>query len=175
MIQTLAFYFFSAVCLALFGISIFSKNVLYALSALAGGMVFMSGFFFLLDAEFLGVVQIIVYTGAVIVLYGFALVFLGADKNVSEPKKGARLFFALSGVIAFLLVIIVLGAVVANNVETLKILNTDDTEALGMIIFTKYLAIFELAAVMLLVAMICAIVLAHKQMDASLSYEESEG
>jgi len=44
-----------------------------------------------------------------------------------------------------------------------------------MIIFTKYLAIFELAAVMLLVAMICAIVLAHKQMDASLSYEESEG
>jgi len=166
MIQTLAFYFFSAVCLALFGISVFSKNVLYALSALAGGMVFMSGFFFLLDAEFLGVVQIIVYTGAVIVLYGFALMFLGADKNVSEPKKG---------VIAFLRVIIVLGAVVANNVETLKILNTDDTEALGMIIFTKYLAIFELAAVMLLVAMICAIVLAHKQMDASLSYEESEG
>ena len=45
MIQTLAFYFFSAVCLALFGISVFSKNVLYALSALAGGMVFMSGFF----------------------------------------------------------------------------------------------------------------------------------
>ena len=172
MIQTLAFYFFSAVCLALFGISVFSKNVLYALSTLAGGMVFMSGFFFLLDAEFLGVVQIIVYTGAVIVLYGFALMFLGADKNVSEPKKGARLFFALSGVIAFLLVII---AVVANNVETLKILNTDDTEALGMIIFTKYLAIFELAAVMLLVAMICAIVLAHKQMDANLSYEESEG
>ena len=77
--------------------------------------------------------------------------------------------------VAFLLVIIVLGAVVANNVETLKILNTDDTEALGMIIFTKYLAIFELAAVMLLVAMICAIVLAHKQMDASLTYEESEG
>jgi len=88
MIQTLAFYFFSAVCLALFCIRGFSKNVLYALSALAGGMVFMSGFFFLLDAEFLGVVQIIVYTGAVIVLYGFALMFLGADKNVSEPKKG---------------------------------------------------------------------------------------
>ena len=61
MIQTLAFYFFSAVCLALFGISVFSKNVLYALSALAGGMVFMSGFFFLLDAEFLGVAQIIFY------------------------------------------------------------------------------------------------------------------
>ena len=70
--------------------------------------------------------------------------------------------------------LVVLGAVVANNVETLKILNADDTEALGTIIFTRYLAIFELVAVMLLAAMICAIVLAHKQMDVSLSYEESE-
>lgn len=175
MIETVAFYFFAASSLALFAISVFSKNVLYALSALAGGMILMSGFFFLLGAEFLGVVQIIVYAGAVAVLYGFALMFLGTSKPVSEAKKGAKLFFALSGAIALLLTLVVLGAVVANNVETLKILNADDTEALGTIIFTRYLAIFELVAVMLLAAMICAIVLAHKQMDVSLSYEESEG
>ena len=61
MIETVAFYFFAASSLALFAISVFSKNVLYALSALAGGMILMSGFFFLLGAVFADKVENIEY------------------------------------------------------------------------------------------------------------------
>ncbi|MBR6952256.1 MAG: NADH-quinone oxidoreductase subunit J, partial [Campylobacter sp.] len=68
MFEIFSFYFFGALSLAFFAISIFSKNVLYAMSALAAGMIFISGLFFLLGAEFLGVMQIMVYCGAVMVL-----------------------------------------------------------------------------------------------------------
>ena len=60
MYETIAFYIFSALTIGMFTIVVMSKNALYAMSALAGGMIFISGFFFILGAEFLGVVQITV-------------------------------------------------------------------------------------------------------------------
>jgi NADH-quinone oxidoreductase subunit J len=65
MFEAIAFYTFSILTIVMFLIVVFSKNALYAMSALAGGMIFISGFFFMLDAEFLGIVQIVVYSGAV--------------------------------------------------------------------------------------------------------------
>lgn len=66
--------------------------MLYSLSALAGGMVFLSGFYFLLDAEFLGVIQIIVYSGAVLGLYSFAMMFLMLLKNLKNNLKLKKVF-----------------------------------------------------------------------------------
>ena len=54
MYEVIAFYVFAALTIGMFGIVVMSKNALYAMSALAGGMIFISGFFFILDAEFLG-------------------------------------------------------------------------------------------------------------------------
>ncbi|MBP3224304.1 MAG: NADH-quinone oxidoreductase subunit J [Campylobacter sp.] len=173
MIEAFAFYFFAILTLGLFSVSVFSRNLLYAMSALAGGMIFLSGFFFLLGAEFLGVVQIIVYTGAVMVLYGFSLMFFDASKNVKESTKHAKIFYTLAVFIALLLVLIISGALIANDAPSLKIPNSDNIQAIGTLLFTKYLLIFEVVAIMLLVAMICAIVLTHKQMDICQSYEES--
>ena len=68
MYEVIAFYVFAALTIGMFSIVVMTKNALYAMSALAGGMIFVSGFFFILDAEFLGVVQITVYSGAIMAL-----------------------------------------------------------------------------------------------------------
>jgi len=78
MYEFIAFYIFAISTVVLFGITALSKNVLYAMTSLAGGMIMISGFFFLLGADFLGVVQLIVYVGAVMALYSFAMMFFDA-------------------------------------------------------------------------------------------------
>ena len=110
MYESFAFYLFSALVLVSFSFSVFCKNALNAVSALAAGMVFISAIFFLLGAEFLGVVQIIVYTGAVVVLYAFAMMFFDSSKEC-EPKsnKKAKItIYLLSSFIALLLIFIFL-------------------------------------------------------------------
>ena len=71
MFEAIAFYFFMVLSIVAFLVVVSTSNILYALTALASGMIFISSFFFLLGAEFLGVVQIAVYTGAVVVMYAF--------------------------------------------------------------------------------------------------------
>ena len=62
MFEAIAFYVFGALCLCAFLIVVMSNNILYALTSLAFGMILVSGLFFLLHADFLGVVQITIYT-----------------------------------------------------------------------------------------------------------------
>lgn len=165
MFEIVAFYFFAVMSVGLFGVSVFSKNVLYAMSALAGGMIFISGLFFLLGAEFLGVVQIIVYTGAVMVLYAFSLMIFDASKDVKESKSN-KLIYTMAFISFLLILFIVIAPSIALNshINYVEITSFDNTEVLGMVLFTRYLLLFELVAIMLLVAMICAIILAHKDM-----------
>ena len=113
MYESFAFYLFSALVLVSFSFSVFCKNALNAVSALAAGMVFISAIFFLLGAEFLGVVQIIVYTGAVVVLYAFAMMFFDSSKEC-EPKssKKAKItIYLLSSFIALILIFIFLAPI----------------------------------------------------------------
>ncbi|CZE46062.1 NADH-quinone oxidoreductase subunit J [Campylobacter geochelonis] len=167
MIEILGFYFFAITSISLFAISVFSKRTLYAMSALAGGMIFVSGFFFMLNAEFLGIVQIIVYTGAVMVLYAFSMMFFDAQVEVPEKTKSYKLIYSLSIFSALLLFLMILAPVVGTNLkpEYAIVEGVGNTELIGLVVFTKYLVVFELVAVMLLVAMICGIILAHKDMQ----------
>ena len=82
MYEVIAFYVFAALTVGMFSIVVMTKNALYAMSALAGGMIFVSGFFFILDAEFLGVVQIPVYSGAIMALYAFGMMFFDTTRDV---------------------------------------------------------------------------------------------
>jgi len=84
MYEQIAFYLFATLTVILFFITVMSKNVLYAMTSLAAGMVLISGFFFLLGADFLGVVQLIVYVGAVMALYAFAMMFFDATKDIKH-------------------------------------------------------------------------------------------
>jgi len=171
MIEAIAFYLFAALTIVMFTIVVMTKNALYAMSALAAGMIFISAFFFLLDADFLGVVQIIVYSGAVMALYAFAMIFMDTTKEVKEKNPSKKIVFFLSGMVALLLVLILLTPIISDKVKALYPMSDEvgNTEAVGIVLFTKYLVPFEVAAIMLLVAMIAGIVLASKRMDESIT------
>jgi len=106
MFEVIAFYTFSILTIIMFGIVVFSKNALYAMSALAGGMIFIAGFFFLLGAEFLGVVQIVVYSGAVMALYAFGMMFFDTTRDVKENIHYKKVLYTLSIIAAILIVVI---------------------------------------------------------------------
>ncbi|WP_428026178.1 NADH-quinone oxidoreductase subunit J [Arcobacter sp.] len=171
MFEIVAFYLFAILTIVMFGITVFTNNALYALSALAAGMIFISAFFFLLNADFLGVVQIVVYTGAVMALYAFGMMFFDSMSEVKERIQNPRLVFLLSGMAAVIIVIAFVSPIVSDNIlsEYAVHLEYGNTQDVGVILFTKFLVPFEVAAVMLLVAMIGGIILAGKKMDVSYS------
>jgi len=176
--EAIAFYLFSVLTIAMFLIVVFSKNALYSMSALAAGMILISGFFFLLDADFLGVVQVIVYTGAVMALYAFGMMFFDTTKDVKE-KFDSKLITNILWISAGVLLLCIISApFIADKLAldaplSAEILDgANNPQAVGVVLFTKYLAQFELAAVMLLVAMIAGIILVGKKMDESITLGE---
>ena len=171
MFEVVAFYLFAFLTILMFIITVTTKNALYALSSLAAGMIFISAFFFLLEADFLGVVQIIVYTGAVMALYSFAMMFFDATRDIKEKHANPSLVFLLGGLMAVVFVIIFSAPIIGDNIEASYpiVEGIGNAQAVGMVLFTKYLVPFEVAAIMLLVAMIAGIILAGKKMDDSLT------
>jgi NADH-quinone oxidoreductase subunit J len=174
MFEIIAFYLFAFLTIAMFSITVFTKNALYALSSLAAGMIFISAFFFLLEADFLGVVQIIVYTGAVMALYAFGMMFFDSINDVTEKVASPKVVFGLTGMVALIIVIIFAAPIIGDNVQAYYPVHAEygNAQDVGLVLFTKYLIPFEVAAVMLLVAMIGGIILAGKKMD--LSYTEMD-
>ncbi|WP_333803034.1 NADH-quinone oxidoreductase subunit J [Sulfurospirillum sp.] len=176
MFEIIAFYIFAALTIGMFGIVVMSRNALYSMSALAGGMIFISGFFFILDAEFLGVVQIVVYSGAIMALYAFGMMFFDTTRDISEKMRSKKIAYTLSVMSAILVVTILCAPLVSENIQASypSIDNVGNVQMIGIVLFTKYLVPFELAAIMLLVAMIAGIVLASKKMDEYLAIEDEE-
>ncbi|MFT7879263.1 MAG: NADH-quinone oxidoreductase subunit J [Sulfurimonas sp.] len=170
-IQGFAFYLFSILTVILFWITVMSNNVLYAMTALASGMVLISGFFFILGADFLGVVQLIVYVGAVMALYSFAMMFFDATKEIKEKNTNGAVVFVLGGFSALMLVLMFAAPIHSESIQALYPMHegVGNAQDVGIVLFTKYLIPFEVAAVMLLVAMIAGIILAGKKMDQSLT------
>jgi len=174
MFEAIAFYLFAFLTIAMFYITVTTSQALYALSALAAGMIFISAFFFILGADFLGAIQIIVYTGAVMALYAFGMMFFDTTRAVKEKKGNKFIIVGMSAIAAVLVVAIFAAPMLSTNITALYpvVEGIGNTQEVGMVLFTKYLIPFELAAVMLLVAMVAGIVLAGKQMDNSLTLED---
>ena len=176
MFEAVAFYLFSFLTIAMFYITVTTSQALYALTALAAGMIFISAFFFILGADFLGAIQIVVYSGAVMALYAFGMMFFDTTRDVKEKKGNKYIVVGLSTISAVLLVLIFAAPMVTDNITALypMVEGAGNTQEVGMVLFTKYLIPFELAAIMLLVAMISGIVLAGKKMDDSLTLMSDE-
>jgi len=174
MFEAIAFYLFAFLTISMFYITVTTSQALYALSALAAGMIFISAFFFILGADFLGAIQIIVYTGAVMALYAFGMMFFDTTRDVKEKQGNKFIIIGMSAVAAVLVVAIFAVPMLSTNITALypTVEGMGNTQEVGMVLFTKYLIPFELAAVMLLVAMVAGIVLAGKQMDNSLTLED---
>jgi NADH-quinone oxidoreductase subunit J len=176
MFEAIAFYLFAALTIGMFTITVMTSQALYALTAMAAGMIFISAFFFILGADFLGVIQIIVYTGAVMALYAFGMMFFDTTRNVVEKRDNPRIIFVLGVMAATLIVFIMVSPIISTHLEANYPIEAalGNAQSIGLILFTKFLVPFELAAVMLLVAMIAGIVLAGKKMDKSLTLMAEE-
>jgi NADH-quinone oxidoreductase subunit J len=171
MFEAIAFYLFAFLTIAMFFITVTTSQALYALTALAAGMIFISAFFFILGADFLGAIQIVVYSGAVMALYAFGMMFFDTTRDVKEKHGNKLIIVGLSVLAAILVVVIFAAPMVTKNITALypMVEGAGNTQEVGMVLFTKYLVPFEVAAVMLLVAMVAGIVLAGKKMDLSLT------
>ena len=176
MFEAVAFYLFAFLTIAMFLITVTTSQALYALTALAAGMIFISAFFFILGADFLGAVQIIVYTGAVMALYAFGMMFFDTTREVKEKNGNKFIVVGLATLAAVMVVAIFSAPIVSSNITALypMIEGAGNTQNVGLVLFTKYLIPFEVAAIMLLVAMVAGIVLAGKKMDLSLTLLNAE-
>jgi NADH-quinone oxidoreductase subunit J len=164
-IHALFFYLFAAVCVTCAFMVIASKNPVHSVLYLIMAFVNASGLFVLMGAEFLAMILIVVYVGAVAVLFLFVVMML--DVDFAELRQGVLQYLpfgALVGVALLAQLLLVVGAwVIAPGVPRAvsSPIPTDitNTEALGRVLYTKYIYFFQAAGLVLLVAMIGAIVL----------------
>jgi NADH-quinone oxidoreductase subunit J len=142
----------------------FSRNPVTSAMFLVLTIVSLAGLFVLLHAFFLAAVQVLVYAGAVMVLFLFVIMLL--DLKEEERRKVTRFGWAAGLVLAAALASIVIHATASPTVQTRlpTHLAEGDTRALGETLFTGYLLPFEIVSVLLLVAMVGVILLSKKDL-----------
>ncbi|MDA9436428.1 NADH-quinone oxidoreductase subunit J [Bradyrhizobium sp. CCBAU 51627] len=164
-LPALFFYLFAGVCVASAVMVIVSRNPVHSVLYLILAFVNASGLFVLMGAEFLAMILIVVYVGAVAVLFLFVIMML--DVDFIELREGFIQYLpvgvVIGGIFLFELLLTVAAWVINPNVSktiTAPIpANVPNTEALGLVLYTKYVHYFQLSGMVLLVAMIGAIVL----------------
>ncbi len=168
-IQALAFYAFAAVTIAAGVLVISVRNPVHSVLFLILAFFSAAGLFVLLGAEFLAMILIIVYVGAVAVL--FLCVVMMLDINFVELRQGFLRYLPVGGLIGLLLLVelvLMFGAWVfapesANVAQAPTPGNLSNTAALGALLYTRYVYAFQAAGMILLVAMIGAIVLTLRE------------
>ena len=168
MIQALAFYLFAALVIVSAALTITARNPVHAVLWLILAFFNAAGLMVLVGAEFIAMLLVIVYVGAVAVLFLFVVMMLNVD--FAELRAGFARYAAIGFALAVALaaeIVIAFGAWSAGTIElSRRGAPTPDKvpniEALGMLLYSRYLFIFEGAGLVLLVAMIGAIVLTHR-------------
>ncbi|HEX5185148.1 MAG TPA: NADH-quinone oxidoreductase subunit J [Allosphingosinicella sp.] len=168
MIQAFAFYLFAAIVIASGVMTIGSRNPVHSVLWLILAFFNAAGLFLTLGAEFIAMLLVIVYVGAVAVLFLFVVMML--DVDFAELRAGFARYWPFATIVGIALLIEIgfalaaweLGALLpARLAPTAK--NVPNIEALGEVLYTRYLYVFEGAGLILLVAMIGAIVLTHRR------------
>ncbi|MBN2382246.1 NADH-quinone oxidoreductase subunit J [bacterium] len=150
---------------------IIQKNPLHSALFLILALLFLAGYYLLLNAEFVAFVHIIIYAGAIMVLFLFVIMLLDVRSDVGTFIVGTqrRIIAVLLGMLVFAFIALMLlpdtqsptrdnGATQAIVLE----LGQDNIQRVGFLLYSRYLVPFEIASVLLLVAMIGAVVLAKK-------------
>ncbi len=172
-LEAIAFYLFSAVAVAAGVMVISSRNPVHSVLFLILAFFNAAGLFVLMGAEFLAMILVIVYVGAIAVLFLFVVMML--DINFVEMRQGFLQYLpigALIGIILLAELVMIGGAwVVTPEAASVAAVPAPDpatvtnTEALGQVLYTKYAYLFQLSGLVLLVAMIGAIVLTLRQRE----------
>jgi len=173
MIHAFAFYLFAGVAIASAVLVISARNPVHSVLFLILTFFNAAGLFVLMGAEFLAMILVVVYVGAVAVLFMFVVMML--DINFVEMRQGFLQYLpvgALIGLVLLLELILAVGgwtfapeamSLVASPAPALN--EITNTHAIGQILYTKYVFLFQASGLILLLAMIGAIVLTHRRRD----------
>ena len=166
-IQALAFYLFAAVAIAAAVMVISARNPVHSVLFLILAFFNAAGLFVLMGAEFLAMVLVVVYVGAVAVLFLFVVMML--DISFAEMRQGFLQYLPVGATVGVVLVaellFVAFNWLVAPDVAQVRaypvppMAQTTNTQALGHILYTDYFFVFQAAGMVLLVAMVGAIVL----------------
>jgi NADH-quinone oxidoreductase subunit J len=166
-IHALFFYLFAGVCIASAMMVIASRNPVHSVLFLILAFVNAAGLFVLMGAEFLAMILIVVYVGAVAVLFLFVVMML--DVDFAELRQGVLNYLPIGALVgavllAELLTVVfawVIGPDVAKAITAPipPVSDVSNTQALGLVLYTRYIYFFQAAGIILLVAMVGAIVL----------------
>ena len=173
--HSLFFYFFSTITVFAAIMVIVSRNTVYSVFFLILVFISVSILFIMIGAEFLGMIMLIVYVGAVAVLFLFVVMMLNITEQLTKQSSRKGLVNNISvgsiiGVIIFLELLVVIGGwkykgtYVPLSAENLN-LDISNTHALGNILYTDYIHLFQISGMILLVAMIGAITLTFSKRE----------
>jgi NADH-quinone oxidoreductase subunit J len=169
MAQAIAFYTIAAFILGFAVLVVTTKDTVHSVLFLVLDFLFVAALYVLLDAQFLAVIQVLVYAGGIVVLYLFVVMLVNLKRPPEahqDPHRLTKLGFGLAGAVLIELgAILVAGyAKAAPVVAAAQLPVSGNTEQVGWLLYTSYLIPFEIASMLLLVAMIGAIVLAKREL-----------
>jgi NADH-quinone oxidoreductase subunit J len=169
--EAIAFYTISAFILGFAIMVVSTKNTVHSVLFLVVNFLFVAALYVLLGAQFLAVIQILVYAGGIVVLYLFVVMLVNLKRPPEahqDPHRMTRLGFGLAAA-----VLVELGAIAVYGsgsaarppvAPSAAIPVSGNTEQVGWLLYTNYLIPFEIASMLLLVAMIGAIILAKREL-----------
>ena len=170
LLQVLTFYLFAAVTVAAGFMVIASRNPVHSVLYLILAFFTSGGLFVLMGAEFIAMIMLIVYIGAVAVLFLFVVMML--DVNFVELRQGFLQYLPIGGVIGLILgleLVLLVGTFSFSDGTSLTGITATavaseigNTNEIGRVLYTDYVYAFQAAGIILLVAMIGAIVLTHR-------------
>jgi NADH-quinone oxidoreductase subunit J len=171
MAETIAFYTLSVLILGLAVLVVTAKNTVHSVLFLVINFLCVAMLYVVLEAEFLAVIQVLVYAGGIVVLYLFVVMLVNLKREPEAHQDSRRLSgigLGLAGAVLLELAGIVVYSYGQDPTTPLAAATASpvlgNTEELGWLLYTQYLIPFELASVLLLVAMIGAIVLARREL-----------
>jgi NADH-quinone oxidoreductase subunit J len=168
--EAIAFYFISACILGFAVLVISTKDTVHSVLFLVLDFLFVAALYVLLGAPFLAVIQILVYAGGIVVLYLFVVMLVNLKRSPeahADPHRKTKLGFGLAAAVLAELALLAVRASdmpVRPIVQAAEVPVTGNTEVIGWMLYTSYLIPFEIASMLLLVAMIGAIVLAKREL-----------
>jgi NADH-quinone oxidoreductase subunit J len=144
---------------------VMAAKAVYSAMFLAMTMLLLAVFYLVQDAMFLGVVQVVVYTGAVMMLFLFVMMLIGVDsaESLVETLRGQRFAATVAGIGFGVLLIAGIGSVAMQFTGLAAANAGGNVEGLAALIFTRYLWAFELTGALLITAVIATMVLTHRE------------
>ena len=163
--EQIIFFFVSFLALASAFYFVFARNAMYAILSLIVTFFSIAALYILLNAQFLGIVQIIVYAGAIMVLFLYILMMLNLNKEDESKKQNLMKFAGVFS--AGLLLISILGAFRGFKVQAAAA-NVDSsvglTKNLGRLLFNEYVLPFELASILIFAGIVGAVLIGKKDL-----------